>query len=74
MILQLLLFISPFALYALWLRMGGRALSPSAAVLALTTIGLVAAIAVAFWLGQERALDRNERYVPARIEDGTIRR
>ncbi|WP_207540145.1 DUF6111 family protein [Sabulicella rubraurantiaca] len=73
-ILEILLFISPFALYALWLKTGGRALSPSTAVLSLTAIGLVTAIAVAFWLGQGRSLNRGERYVPARIEDGMIRR
>lgn len=75
-LLGLLLFLLPFALYALWWRYAGqdRAEGPPLIALALGGAGLAAAVLLAIYFGQSRSLEPGEAYVPARIEGGTIRR
>ena len=62
----------PFVLYALWLRLGGRHLTPSRGTLVLALVGIACMLAGGLYYGLSRSLDRGERYVPARIEDGRI--
>jgi hypothetical protein len=69
---ELVLFLAPFVgfaiLYAVFFR--GRGVSLQALLLALTAVaGLGAYLA---WLGTSQRLDRDERYVPARLHNGDI--
>jgi hypothetical protein len=62
---EALLFLSPFALYALWLRLNpGRAVG--AHVIALALVGLVISIGGAVWYGLSRGMDPHSLYVPPR--------
>lgn len=69
----LLLFCLPFLLYWGWLRLGGRAFSPSRAMLVLAAAGVACAIAALAWHGLGRSIERGERYVPAVLRDGAVR-
>lgn len=73
-LIELAAFSLPFLLYAGWLRLGGRRAEPSRATLSLAAVGLACGLAGALYYGLSRSLDRTERYVPARIEAGEIRR
>ncbi len=56
-----------------WLRLGGRALSPSNATLSLVAVGVACGIAGLAWYGLGRSIERGERYVPAVLRDGAVR-
>ncbi|HEY8612632.1 MAG TPA: hypothetical protein VIL69_15265 [Roseomonas sp.] len=63
---EALLFLSPFALYAIWLRLNpGRAVG--AHVIALALVGLAISIGGAVWYGLSRGMDPNAAYVPPRV-------
>ena len=63
------LFLSPFALYALWLLVGRR----FSARFMWIAVGCLATLSAAtIWYGLTRSLPPQDRYVPARIENGRI--
>ncbi|MBP0491347.1 hypothetical protein [Roseomonas indoligenes] len=70
---EAILFLAPFALYALWLRFNpGRAVATH--VIALAVAGLVVAIGGAIFYGLSRGRSPTTLYVPPRIEaDGPAR-
>jgi hypothetical protein len=70
-LIQLLLFLLPFGVYALWRRMNPTA-EPGWATLVTALVGLAFALAGAIWFGQSRNIDRNSVYVPAHIEGDRI--
>ena len=62
---EAILFLSPFALYALWLRLNpGRAVGTH--MIALALVGLVLGIGSAILYGLSRGMDPNAAYVPPR--------
>ncbi|MBP0443407.1 hypothetical protein J8J14_01325 [Roseomonas sp. SSH11] len=71
-LIEAVLFLSPFALYALWLRLNpGRAVA--AHLIALALLGLVIAIGGAVWYGLARGMDPKAAYVPPRVTaDGIV--
>jgi len=75
-LIEAILFLAPFGLYALWLRLNpGRAVATH--VLALALAGLVVAIGGAVLYGLSRGMDPNAAYVPPRatadgIEPGHV--
>ena len=70
-LIELLLFLAPFAAFALWRRLNPRAEpSPRLVWLALAGVGL--AMAGAVWYGLSVSMGPGTVYVPARMEDGRI--
>lgn len=70
-LIEAILFLSPFALYALWLRLNpGRAVGTH--VIALSLLGLVLSIGGAIWYGLSRGMDPNAAYVPPRATGSGI--
>ncbi len=68
---EILLFLAPFAAYALWRRLNpGVEPSPAEVCLALAGVGL--AMAGAVWYGLSVSMAPDMVYVPARIEDGRV--
>jgi hypothetical protein len=63
------MFAAPFALYAVWLILGRKL---DARMFWIAVIGLLAMGAATVWFGLERSLPPDERYVPARLENGQI--
>ncbi len=70
-LLELLLFLLPFAAYGLWRRMNPSA-EPSTIVLVLASLGIVLMLGGAFWYGLSRSIAPGVDYVPAQIEGGHI--
>ncbi|WP_338661418.1 hypothetical protein VQH23_14345 [Pararoseomonas sp. SCSIO 73927] len=72
-LVEAILFLAPFALYAVWLRFNpGRAVA--AHVIALAVAGLVVTIGGAIIYGLSRGQSTTTLYVPSRIEaDGPAR-
>ena len=66
-LLELLLFLLPFAAYGLWRRMNPDA-EPSTILLALASLGIALMLGGAFWYGLSRSLPRDAAYVPAHLE------
>ena len=63
---ETILFLAPFALYALWLRFNpGRAVG--AHVVALALVGLVISIGGAVWYGLSRGMAPGTAYVPPHV-------
>lgn len=71
-IAETILFLAPFALYALWLRFNpGRAVG--AHVVAIALVALVVSIGAAVWYGLSRSMDPYATYVPPRVTaDGIV--
>jgi len=70
-LVELLLFLVPFGLYAAWLRLNpGRTVGSHA--LALAAVGLVLSIGGAVWYGLSRGMDPGAAYVPPRATVGGI--
>ncbi|WP_376095492.1 hypothetical protein ACE7GA_03150 [Roseomonas sp. CCTCC AB2023176] len=70
-LIEALLFASPFALYALWVRFNpGRAVASHVLILAL--IGVFLSIGAAAWYGLSRGMDRGTAYVPPRLEGNRV--
>jgi hypothetical protein len=65
-LVEAILFLAPFALYGIWLRLNpGRAVG--AHVVALALVGLAIAIGGAIWYGLSRGMDPGAAYVPPRM-------
>lgn len=65
-LVETVLFLAPFALYAVWLRFNpGRAVA--AHVVALAVLGLAISIGAAVWYGLSRGMDPYTAYVPPRV-------
>jgi hypothetical protein len=69
---EMVLFVAPFVafaiLYAVFFR--GRGVSRHTLLIALAAVVGLGAYLV--WLGTSQRLDRDERYVPAKLHDGDI--
>lgn len=70
-LVELLLFLSPFAAYGLWRKMNPHH-EPSAVLLALAGIGVVLMLAGAFWFGVSRSMPPGVTYVPAHLEGSRV--
>lgn len=66
-LIELLLFLSPFAAYGLWRRMNPSA-EPSTVLLVLAALGIVLMLAGAVWFGLSRSMAPDAAYVPAHLE------
>ncbi|MCU0888551.1 MAG: hypothetical protein MUF65_10940 [Rubritepida sp.] len=71
-----LLFALPFLLYLAWWRLSGSGPAGPLPLVALGlgALGLVIALGAALVFGLSRGIEPGDRYVPARIEGGEIRR
>jgi hypothetical protein len=73
-IVAALLALLPFALYALWRRLGPNSGEPSSGMLLALLLGVGLMLGGSAWYGLSRSSERGERYVPATLApDGTIR-
>lgn len=70
-LLELLLFLLPFAAYGLWRRMNPQA-QPSTILLVLAGCGVLLMLGGAAWYGTTRSLPRDSTYVPAQLDGGRI--
>jgi hypothetical protein len=68
---EAILFLAPFALYAIWLRLNpGQPVGTH--VIALALVGLALSIGGAIWYGLSRGMDPNAAYIPPRVTEGGI--
>ncbi|HEV7457627.1 MAG TPA: hypothetical protein VGN96_12715 [Roseococcus sp.] len=69
----LILFLLPFGIYALWWYLAGQqeGITPPPLVLGLAGIAVLMTVGLAFYYGLSRSIDRDQDYVPARIEGST---
>jgi len=70
-LIEILLFLLPFAAYGLWRRMNPNA-EPSSIVLILAVLGIVLMVGGAFWYGLSRSMRPDTEYVPAHMEGSHI--
>lgn len=70
-LIELLLFLAPFAAYGLWRRLNPNT-EPSTILLALAGLGVVLMLGGAFWYGLSRSMPRDAAYVPAQLEGDRI--
>ena len=70
-LLELLLFLAPFAAYGLWRKMNPRT-EPSTILLVLAAAGIALMLAGAVWYGTSRSMPRGTVYVPAHLEGERI--
>lgn len=70
-LIEILLFLLPFAAYGLWRRMNPNA-EPSSIVLVLAALGIVLMLGGAFWYGLSRSMGPDVDYVPAHMEGDHI--
>ncbi len=70
-LIELLLFLTPFAAFGLWRRANPSA-EPSTILLALGALGVALMLAGAVWYGLSRSMDRGTAYVPAQLEGTRI--
>ena len=70
-IFEILLFLAPFVVFAVWLRLNpSRTLSRAMIVFVFALLALMGGGLV--WLRLEDAIPPNAHYVPARMQDGRI--
>ena len=70
-LLELALFISPFAAFALW-RLLAPARGPSPLVVAFAACALALAAGTLFWLSRADVLPADTSYAPAQFENGRL--
>jgi cytochrome c-type biogenesis protein CcmH/NrfF len=70
-LVEILLFLLPFAAYGLWRRMNPNT-QPSTILLVLAGLGVVLMLAGAFWYGASRSMRPGTTYVPAHLEGDRI--
>lgn len=72
-LLEFLLFLLPFAAYALWRRFNPRA-EPDPRYVLVALVGIGLGLAGAVWFGLSVSMERGTVYVPAVMDaDGSIR-
>ncbi|MCK8787806.1 hypothetical protein M0638_25960 [Roseomonas sp. NAR14] len=69
--LNLLLFLLPFAAYALWRHLNPR-VGMSGVEVALAVLGIVLAVGGAAWFGLSRSMAPDTVYVPPHLQDGRV--
>ena len=70
-LVELLLFLAPFAAYGLWRKLNPHH-EPSTVLLVLAGIGVALMIAGGFWFGLSRSMPPGVTYVPAHLEGERI--
>ena len=70
-LVEVLLFLAPFAAYALWRRLN-PGVEPGSATIWLGLLGIGLGLAGAVWYGLSVSMEPGTVYVPARMEDGRI--
>jgi hypothetical protein len=70
-LIELLLFLTPFAAFGLWRRANPSA-EPGAILLALAALGVALMLAGAVWYGLSRSMAPGSAYVPAQLEGARI--
>ncbi len=70
-LVEMLLFLLPFAAYGLWRRLNPRT-QPSTILLILAGVGVVLMVGGAFWYGVSRGSAPGSTYVPAQLEGERI--
>lgn len=70
-LIELLLFLMPFAAYGLWRKINPHH-EPSTVLLVLAGIGVALMLAGAFWFGLSRSMPPGTTYVPAHLEGDHI--
>ena len=70
-LVELALFLSPFAVFAVWRLMAAEG-GPSVAVLAAAAVLVAVLVGGLIWLSHDRTLPPGTGYAPARLEDGRI--
>lgn len=70
-LVELILFLAPFAAYGLWRKMNPRA-EPSLILLVLAGSGVALMLAGAFWYGTSRSMAPGSAYVPAHLEGDRV--
>jgi hypothetical protein len=70
-LIELLLFLVPFAAYGLW-RRANPSTEPSTILLALAAIGAALMLGGAVWYGLSRSMEHSRDYVPAQLEGDHI--
>lgn len=70
-LVELLLFLAPFAAYGVWRKLNPHH-EPSSVLLALAALGVVLMIAGGWWFGTSRSMAPGTAYVPAQLEGGQI--
>jgi hypothetical protein len=70
-LVEILLFLLPFAAYGLWRRMNPRT-EPSLILLVLAAAGVVLMVGGGIWYGLSRSLPPGANYVPATLDGDHI--
>ena len=70
-LVELALFLAPFAVFIVW-RAVGKGSSPSLALVVSAGCVLLALAGALVWLSEDRALPPDAAYAPARLENGHI--
>jgi O-antigen ligase len=70
-LIELLLFLVPFAAYGVW-RRANPSTEPSTILLVLAGLGVVLMLGGAVWYGTSRSMDRGTAYVPAHLDGERI--
>jgi hypothetical protein len=70
-LVELVLFLAPFVIFALW-RIVGTDGGPSVQVVVAAVLVLAVLAGSLFWLSVHHALPPGTAYQPARLEDGRI--
>lgn len=71
-LLEVALFLAPFAVYLAWRRSAARGQPPSRRLVAAVAAGLVLYGAALAWVGLSDRLPPGARYVPPVLQDGRI--
>ena len=70
-LVELLLFLTPFAIFIVW-RTLGKGSGPSLSLVVGAGCVLLVLAAALVWLSEDRALPPDAAYAPARLENGRI--
>jgi hypothetical protein len=70
-LVELALFLAPFAAFAIW-RFMAMERGPSIQLVAVTACVVILLIGAMIWLSQEAALPPGTTYAPAQLENGRV--
>jgi hydroxyethylthiazole kinase-like sugar kinase family protein len=71
-LVELALFLAPFAVFIVWRTVGKRSGPPSLGLVVGAGCVLLALAGALVWLSEDRALPPDAAYAPARFENGHI--